>query len=132
MSEIVTTEVPKIINIEVPEIVNTEAPEITIYIDNSANSSEQNPPGYNQWVGGTDHGDPTGIKVLKTDSKLPYKITSDKDVLFTWYYDYGWQSGENITGPFIDQQIIIIPAVSGIEVNCCLPISFFRKKEIKK
>jgi hypothetical protein len=64
--------------------------------------------------------------------KASDKIASDKDMLLTWYYDYGWQSGENITGPFTDQQIIIIPAVSGIEVNCCLPISFFRKKEIKK
>ena len=43
--------------------------EITIYLDNSLNSSELNPPGFSQWIGGNEHGDPTGIKVEKTDTK---------------------------------------------------------------
>ena len=36
-----------------------------ITIDNSNNSAESNPPGYNCWVGGQSHGDPVGIKVNK-------------------------------------------------------------------
>ena len=42
--------------------------EITIFLDNSLNSSDANPPGFSQWVGGQEHGDPLGIKVDKTDT----------------------------------------------------------------
>ena len=64
--------------------------EITIFLDNSANSPENNAPGYNVEVGGTEVHDPTGIKVLKTDTHVEYTISSDTDSLQTWYYDYGW------------------------------------------
>ena len=37
--------------------------EITIYLDNSLNSAETNPPGFSQWGGGNELGDPLGIKV---------------------------------------------------------------------
>ena len=86
--------------------------EITIYLDNSLNSSELNPPGFSQWIGGNEHGDPTGIKVEKTDTKLEYKIPSSTSFLQTWYYEYGWISGKNINGPFIDGMIIQLSVVS--------------------
>jgi len=101
--------------------------EISIFLDNSANSPDSNPPGYNQWVGGNQHGDPAGIKVVKTDTDLKYTLQSDISYLQTWYYDWGWCSGANIDGPFTDGQKIVLPAVSGVAVGagCCLP--FLRK-----
>lgn len=99
---------------------------ISIFLDNSANSPDNNPPGYNQWVGGNQHGDPLGIKVLKTDTNLQYTLDSSISYLQTWYYDWGWCSGANINGPFTDGQKITLPAVSGGVANsCCLP---FMKK----
>jgi hypothetical protein len=84
--------------------------QITIYLDNSLNSADNNPPGFSQWVGGNEHGDPLGIKVDKTDTNLAYTITNDISFLQTWYYEYGWISGANINGPFTDQQVIkLIP-----------------------
>ena len=80
---------------------------ITLYLDNSLNSPETNPPGFNQWVGGTDRGVSPGIKVDKTDTDLVYTIESTIIVLQTWYYDgYEWNSGANINGPFTDGQKI--------------------------
>lgn len=99
---------------------------ISIFLDNSANSPDNNPPGYNQWVGGNQHGDPSGIKVLKTDSNLQYTLDSSISYLQTWYYDWGWCSGANINGPFTNGQKIKLPAVSGSVANsCCMP---FMKK----
>ena len=86
--------------------------EITIYLDNSLNSSTTNPPGYSIWVGGNCHGDPLGIKVEKTDTNLAYKLVS-VPYLQTWYYDYGWNSGTNINGPFVNNQTIKLNAISG-------------------
>ena len=85
--------------------------EITIYLDNSSNSAESNPPGFSQWVGGNEHGDPLGIKVDKEDTNLAYKISSSVTFLQTWYYEYGWVSGANITGPFVDNQVIKLVAI---------------------
>ena len=59
-----------------------------------------NPPGFNQWIGGQYRGDPAGIKVDKTDTKLLYTIDSSIDQLLTWYYDWGWYSGQALTGPW--------------------------------
>ena len=81
---------------------------ITLYLDNSLNSPENNPPGFNQWVGGQDRGDPVGIKVDKTDTNLAYVMVNDVPYLQTWYYDYSWNSGANIPGPFIDGQKITL------------------------
>jgi len=86
---------------------------ITIYLDNSANSPTTNPPGYNTWVGGQEHGDPTGIKVDKSDTHLAYTLAGDAPYLLTWYYEWGWISGQNLQGPFTDQQVIKLPAVVG-------------------
>ena len=68
--------------------------EITIFLDNSLNSSDANPPGFSQWIGGQEHGDPLGIKVDKTDTNLAFKLIP-VDYLQTWYYEYGWISGAN-------------------------------------
>jgi hypothetical protein len=86
--------------------------EISIYLDNSLNSSTSNPPGFSQWVGGQEHGDPAGIKVDKTDTNLEYKLLSSTPFLQTWYYDYGWNSGANIDGPFTSNQHVKLIAVS--------------------
>jgi hypothetical protein len=80
---------------------------ITIVLDNSFNSPTVNPPGFNQWVGGADRGDPAGIKVDKLDTDLSYTIASTTTVLLSWYYDgFEWNSGANINGPFTDGQKI--------------------------
>ena len=85
--------------------------EITIFLDNSLNSATSNPPGFSQWVGGQEHGDPLGIKVDKTDTNLPFKLIP-VSFLQTWYYEYGWISGVNINGPFTDGQIIKLSPIS--------------------
>lgn len=85
--------------------------EITIFLDNSLNSADNNPPGFSQWVGGNEHGDPLGIKVDKTDTNLAFKLVP-VDFLQTWYYEYGWISGANINGPFVDGQIIQLKQIS--------------------
>jgi len=78
-----------------------------LYLDNSLNSPENNPPGFNQWVGGTDRGQSPGIKVDKSDTDLVYTIDSAISVLQTWYYDgFEWNSGANINGPFTSGQKI--------------------------
>ena len=84
---------------------------ITIYLDNTLNNAENNPPGFSQWVGGNEHGDPLGIKVDKTDTNLAYTINL-VSFLQTWYYEYGWISGTNINGPFTDKQIIKLKAIT--------------------
>jgi len=74
---------------------------ITIFLDNSLNSPDNNPPGFKRWVGGSDVHAPPGILVDKTDTDLSYTIDSSISVLLTWYYDgYEWNSGANINGPF--------------------------------
>ena len=101
--------------------------QITIYLDNSDNSPDTNPPGYNMWVGGQSHGDPQGIKVQKTDNHLAYTFTNDVSYLLTWYYEWGWISGQNLSGPFTDQQVIKLPkVVGGVASGCCIP--WFGKK----
>ena len=85
--------------------------EITIFLDNSLNSADNNPPGFSQWVGGNAHGDPLGIKVDKTDTNLAFKLIP-VDFLQTWYYEYGWISGANINGPFVDGQTIQLKQIS--------------------
>ena len=81
--------------------------DIIIYLDNTLNNADNNPPGFSQWVGGNEHGDPLGIKVDKTDTNLAYTLKSDISFLQTWYYDgYEWNSGANINGPFTDGQKI--------------------------
>jgi len=81
-------------------------PKITVILDNSLNSPETNPPGFNQWVGGQERGDLIGIKVDKTDTDLNYTMDSSIPFLQTWYFDYEWYSGANIDGPFVDGQKI--------------------------
>lgn len=80
-----------------------------IYIDNTENSPDNNPPGYNIWVGGNKPNGDIGIKVLKTDTHLEYD--TNETSLQTWYYDYGWYSGETINGPFKDGDVIKISKV---------------------
>ena len=82
----------------------------TIYLDNTLNNATNNPPGFSIWVGGQAHGDPVGIKVDKTDTNLEY-LCPDVPFLQTWYYEYGWNSGANITGPFINGQIVNLTAI---------------------
>ena len=79
-----------------------------ITIDNSNNSAESNPPGYNCWVGGQSHGDPVGIKVNK-GVQVSYDIPEGTDHLLTWYYDFGWYSGANIDGPFKEGGTYLVP-----------------------
>lgn len=85
---------------------------IVVTLDNSLNSSENNPPGSKQWVGGSDvHGVP-GILVDKTDTDLKYTIDSSITSLNTWYYDgFEWNSGKQINGPFTDTQVIKLDKV---------------------
>ena len=84
--------------------------EITIFLDNTLNSSTNNPPGFSLWVGGNAHGDPLGIKVEKTDTNLAFKLIN-VPFLQTWYYEYGWISGANINGPFVDNQTISLDKI---------------------
>jgi hypothetical protein len=84
---------------------------VTITLDNSANSAEANPPGYSQWVGGQEHGDPAGVKVDKEDTACALKIDGSPPYLATWYYNYGWYSGANLEGPFTDGQVIQLKKV---------------------
>jgi hypothetical protein len=86
--------------------------EITIVLDNSLNSAATNPPGYFQWVGGRQPGDPAGTKVDKTDSSLTFKIAADLAYLPTWHYNLGWHSGVNVEGPFADGQVILLKRIS--------------------
>ena len=79
-----------------------------ISIDNSSNSAANNPPGYNCWVGGQNHGDPVGIKVNKGVT-IPYEVQDGVQYLDTWYYNYGWYSGGNIEGPFQEGKTYIVP-----------------------
>ena len=79
---------------------------VTITLDNSANSAEANPPGYSQWVGGQQHGDPAGVKVDKEATACALTTAEGQPYLATWYYNYGWYSGANIEGPFTDGQVI--------------------------
>ena len=82
---------------------------VNLHLDNSLNSPENNPPGFNQWVGGTDRGDPAGIKVDKLDTDLIYTIPLGTPFLQTWYYDgFEWNSGANINGPFTDGEKITL------------------------
>jgi len=90
---------------------------VVIYLDNSDNSPTTNPPGYSVWVGGHVRGDVASgaVKVNKMDTKVPLTITQSVLVngeLLTWYYNYGWYSGSNITGPFQNGCTIKIPNVS--------------------
>ena len=86
---------------------------ITIILDNSLNSPDNNPPGFKEWVGGADvHGAP-GILVDKTDTELSYTIDASLPFLLTWYYDgYEWNSGANINGPFVDGQKFQLSKIS--------------------
>ena len=60
---------------------------ITIILDNSLNSPENNPPCSKIWVGGADVHTPPGILVDKTDTSLKYTIDMSITFLNTWYYD---------------------------------------------
>ena len=90
---------------------------VVIYLDNSNNSPTTNPPGYSVWVGGHVRGDvgSGAVKVDKMDTKVPLTITPSVLVngeLLTWYYNYGWYSGSNLTGPFQNGCTIKIPNVN--------------------
>ncbi len=90
----------------------------TITLDNSANSAELNPPGYSVWVGGTSRGDLASgaVKLGKADTAVKCQITDKLLVggnLLTWYYSFGWYSGQSISGPFVDGQVVKIPRVVG-------------------
>ena len=90
---------------------------VVIYLDNSNNSPTTNPPGYSVWVGGHVRGDVDSgaVKVDKMDTKVPITITPSVLVngeLLTWYYNYGWYSGSNITGPFQNGSTVKIPNVN--------------------
>ena len=93
---------------------------IKIYLDNSANSCQHNPPGFSCWVGGEHQGDPKCIKVDKTSTHQEYIINDDVTTLQTWYYNWGWWSGPNLNGPFKTEQVISIPA--GSEETCCFSL----------
>jgi hypothetical protein len=95
--------------------VNSNLDLIQVFLDNENNSPTNNPPGFNQWVGGQYRGDPSGIKVDKTDTKLLYTIDSNVDQLLTWYYNWGWYSGQALTGPWKNGTVITIPPVASID-----------------
>ena len=87
-----------------------------IILNNSLNSASNNPPGYNIWVGGQEHGDTAhgAVKVNKGQTNVELDITPDvlcNGNLLTWYYDYGWYSGEELHEPFTDGEEVKIPAV---------------------
>jgi hypothetical protein len=90
---------------------------VVIYLNNSNNSPTTNPPGYSVWVGGHVRGDVESgaVKVDKMDTKVPLTITPNVLVngeLLTWYYNYGWYSGSNITGPFQNGSTVKLPNVN--------------------
>jgi hypothetical protein len=88
-----------------------------ITLNNSLNGSNQNPPGYNVWVGGKIRGDSENgaVKVLKGENETltirPSVLCEGK--LLTWYFNYGWYSGISIEGPFSDGQTVYIPKIVG-------------------
>ena len=86
---------------------------VAIFLDNSLNSPDNNPPGFKVWVGGVDvHGAP-GVLVDKTDTDLSYTVDSSLPFLLTWYYDgFEWNSGANINGPFTEGQKIQLYKIS--------------------
>ena len=84
-----------------------------IFLDNCNNSSENNPPGYNIWVGGDKPNGSVGIKVLKVDTHVKYILDKETEYLQTWYYDYGWCSGSNIEGPFENNKVYKLDKVVG-------------------
>jgi hypothetical protein len=95
---------------------STEYP--TVKLTNTKNSPSVNPPGYSVWVGGTSRGDLANgaVKLTKTDTDVSFVITPKVLVggkLLTWYYAFGWYSGQAIEGPFVNGQIVEIPAVVG-------------------
>jgi len=96
---------------------NDDNDDTVIYLDNSNNSSENNSPGFNIWVGGKHRGDITtgAVRLEKTDTNVPIKINSSvlvNDSLLTWYYtEGGWYSWESLFGPFKNGQTISIPKV---------------------
>ena len=72
-------------------------PTITIILDNSLNSPENNLPGSKKWVGRSDVHALPYIIVDKTYTSLQYTIDSSITSLNTWYYDgYEWNSGGQI------------------------------------
>ena len=87
--------------------------QITIHLDNTKNSPENNPPGYNIWVGGTLPNGTEGVKVCKTDTDVTYICDDETNSIQTWYYDYEWYSGENLNGPFEDGEHVELDEVSG-------------------
>lgn len=95
---------------------STEYP--TVKLTNTKNSPSVNPPGYSVWVGGTSRGDLANgaVKLTKTDTDVSLVITPKVLVggkLLTWYYAFGWYSGQAIEGPFSNGQVVEIPAVVG-------------------
>ena len=102
-------------SVEHPPSATKSGPRV-IKLDNSANSAANNPPGYKIWVGGKVHGD-TQNGAVKVNKGAIQSLTISPSVLcegklLTWYYDYGWYSGEALSGPFYDGQTITIPTVS--------------------
>ena len=90
----------------------------TIKLSNAKNSPSVNPPGFAVWVGGTSRGDLANgaVKVAKNDTDVSLVITPKVLVggrLLTWYYSFGWYSGQAIEGPFVNGQVVEIPAVVG-------------------
>lgn len=86
---------------------------VTIVLDNSLNSPENNPPGCKIWVGGAEVHDPSGILVDKTDTFVSYTFDSSVTSLNTWYYGgYSWYSGVQLNGPFTSGDKIIIKKVN--------------------
>ena len=83
---------------------------ITIFLDNSLNSPDNNPPGFDQWVVGSSdvNANPAGVPVYKLDTNVSYTIASSTECLITWHSSDGnlWNSGPYIFGPFLDGQKI--------------------------
>ena len=92
---------------------------VKVSLDNEKNSPDNNPPGFNLWVGGQYKGDPNGIKVDKTDTNLSYTFDSNVDQLLAWYYNWGWYSGPTLQGPWQTGETITLPEVTSNSVNKC-------------
>ena len=89
---------------------------ITIFLDNSLNSPENNPPGFDQWVvGSSDDNVPAGVPVYKIDTNVPYTIAASTECLISWYSSDGklWNSGPYIYGPFLYGQTIKLIKIVG-------------------